>query len=52
MRYVLLKHSSCLVNSPLSQQSPSEGSGGEGKEQRTFLERHLVDVHPLDIAVP
>ena len=48
----LLKHSSTLSSTPLSQQSPSEGSGGEGKEQRTFLEKHIVDVHPQDIAVP
>ena len=36
----------------MSQQSPSEGSGVEGKEQRTLPEKHLVDVHPLEIAVP
>ena len=41
-----------VSSTALSQQSPSEGSGGEGKEQRTFLEKHLVDVHPQDIAVP
>ena len=41
-----------VSSTAMSQQSPSKDSSGEGKEQRTFPEKYLVDVHPPDIAVP